>query len=77
MLSNFIKVMHYYHLFRVSVGNGDAVMIEWLYKEFLPIYLIHGKVNYFEIVLGMIETFYSALLKSSDLLQEARANAGD
>ena len=61
--------MHCYRLFRVSVGNGDAVMIEWLYKEFLPIYLINGKFNYFEIVLGMIETFYSALLKSSDLLQ--------
>ena len=43
MLLNFIKVMHYYRLFHVSVGNGDAVMIEWLYKEFLPIYLINGK----------------------------------
>lgn len=74
MLLNYIKAMHYYRLFRVSVGNGDAVMIEWLYKEFLPIYLVNGKYNYFEIVLGMIETFYGALSKSSDLLHVIRVN---
>ena len=74
MLLNYIKAMHYYRLFRVSVGNGDAVMIEWLYKEFLPIYLVNGKFNYFEIVLGMIETFYGALSQSSDLLHVIRVN---
>ena len=74
MLLNYIKSMHYYRLFRVSVGNGDAVMIEWLYKEFLPIYLINGKFNYFEIVLGMIDTFYGELSKSSDLLHVIRVN---
>lgn len=72
MLLNYIKAMHYYCLFRVSVGNGDAVMIEWLYKEFLLVYLISGKYNYFEIVLGMIKTFYGAL--GSDLLHFIRVN---
>ena len=74
MLLKYIKAMHYYGLFRVSVGNGDAIMIEWLYKEFLPFYLVNGKYNYFEIVLGMIETFHGALSKSSDLLLIIRVN---
>ena len=34
---------------------GDDVMIEWLYKEFLPIFLATEKTTYLEIVLGMID----------------------
>ena len=69
---NYMKLMEYYKLFRQSIRSGDAVTIEWLYKEFLPIYLITGKFNYYEIDLGMIETFYHTL--SPRILHMVRIN---
>lgn len=71
MLLNYVKVMHYYHLFQVSVRNGDSVMIECIYKEFNPIYLVNGKYNYF---IGMVETFYGTLSTFSNLLDVIHGN---
>ena len=56
-----MKMMEYYKMSRSSIRSGDAVSIEWLYKEFLPLFLITGKHNYFEIDLGMIENFYNQI----------------
>ena len=39
----FVKLMEMCRLFRLSIRAGDAVMIEWLYSRFLPIYLATGK----------------------------------
>ena len=72
MLLGYTKLMRLYRLYRVSVHNGDAVMIEWLYKEFLYVYHVTGKCNFFEIVLGMMDTLYTSL--SSKLLQIVRVN---
>ena len=53
MYLNYVK-MNIYLTFRLSVRAGDAVMIEWIYKDFLPIFLVTGKTHYFKIVLGMM-----------------------
>ena len=69
---NYMKMMEYYKMFRASIRSGDAVSIEWLYKEFLPLFLITGKHNYFEINLGMIENFYNHI--SNKILHLVRIN---
>ena len=61
MAISFVPLMDMYRLFRLSVRAGDAVMIEWLYSKFLPIFLATGKLHYVEIVLGMMEHFYTKL----------------
>jgi hypothetical protein len=61
MVLNFIDITNLYREFKLALNTGDAVMIEWLYKEFLPIYLYTGKKNYFEIVCGMMEEMYGKL----------------
>jgi hypothetical protein len=61
MCLNFIETMMLYRLFRLSIRNGDAVMIEWLYKEFLPIYFICGKMHYYEIVMKMMDDMYDTI----------------
>ncbi len=43
MVLNFIEVMHLYRIFRISLRAGDAIMIEWLYIKFLPIFATAGK----------------------------------
>ncbi len=58
---NYIKMMEYYQMLRSFIRHGDAVSIEWLYKEFLPLFLITGIHHYVEIDLGMIENFYHNL----------------
>ena len=52
MSISFVRLMDMYRLFCLSVRAGDAIMIEWLYSRFLPIYLATGKHQYVEIVLG-------------------------
>ena len=61
MTISFVRLMDMYRLFRLSVRAGDAVMIEWLYSRFLPIYLATGKHQYVEIVLTQMENFYTKL----------------
>ena len=52
---NYVYSMNLYRTFFISVRSGDAVMVEWIYKEFLPIVLVTGKTHYLEIVLGMMD----------------------
>ena len=58
MIVSSVWLMDMYRLFCLSVWAGDAVMIEWLYCRFLPIYLATGKHQYIEIVLGQMEIFF-------------------
>ena len=64
---NYVHIMNLYRTFRLSVRAGGAVTIEWLYKEFLPIFLVTGKTHYLEIVLGMMDEHYGSI--SSKILQ--------
>ena len=61
MAISYVRLVDMYQLFRLSVCAGDAIMIEWLYSRFLPIYVATGKHQYVEIVLGMMENFYMKL----------------
>ena len=58
---NFVYLVNLYRQFRVSARNGDAIMIEWLYKEFLGIFVLTGKHHYVQIVLGMIDEHYGKI----------------
>ena len=61
MTISFVRLMDMYRLFRLSLRAGDAVMIEWLYSRFLPIYVATKKHHYVEIVLSKMENFYLSL----------------
>ena len=54
---NFISVMNIYRMFRVAIRCGDAVMIEWIYREILPLFNITNKKHYFEIGLNRLKIF--------------------
>ena len=47
-------------------------MLEWLYNQFFPIFLVTGKVNYFEIILEITDNHYGMM--SSELLHHLRCN---
>jgi hypothetical protein len=51
----YMQITRKYKLFRLSVHNGDAVMVEFLYMFFIHIWLMCGKHNYVEIGLNQIE----------------------
>jgi hypothetical protein len=55
---NFVKLTQMYKLFRVSVQNVNAMLVEYLYKYCIPIWLMTSKHNYVEIALNQIEDFY-------------------
>ena len=61
MALNFVSVMNFYHIFRVSVRAGDAVMVEWIYIEVLPLFNVTGKKHYFELLLKQIEDLYDRI----------------
>ena len=61
MILNFVAVMNIYKSFRVAVRAGDAVMIECLYREMLPLFNLTGKKHYFEIVLKQMEDLYGRI----------------
>ena len=67
MSLNYAYIMNLYRTFRLLVRAGDAVIIEWLYKEFPPIFLVTGKTHYLEIVLRMMDEHYGSI--SSKLIQ--------
>jgi hypothetical protein len=58
MSLNFLYLMKLYRMFRLSLRNGDAIMIEWLYRTFLPIFHVCGKSNYVMIVMDMMDQLY-------------------
>ena len=49
MVLNYVTVMNIYHMFWVALRSGDAILIEWVYREVLPLFNITGKKHYFEI----------------------------
>ena len=59
MALNFVLLMNLYRLFCVSVSVGDAMMIEWIYKEVTPLFNITGKKHYFEMSLKQMEDLYN------------------
>ena len=61
MVINFMQITNLYQEFKLALNYGDTVMIEWLYKEFLPLYLYTGKRYYLEIVYGMMDKLYGAI----------------
>ena len=61
MTLNFVTVMNLYRLFKVSVRFGNAVTIEWIYKEVLPLFNVIGKKHYFEISLKQMEDLYNKI----------------
>jgi hypothetical protein len=61
MSLHFTFLMNQYRLSRKSLRSGDAIMVEWLYTKFLPIYLITNKFHYFEKVLSMIDELYDQI----------------
>ena len=46
MVLNFVTVMNLYRMFRVAVRSGDAILIEWMYREVLPLFNITEKKHY-------------------------------
>ena len=50
MSLNYVQLMNIYRKFRISLHAGDAVAIEWIYREYLPIFLYTKNSNYVEIV---------------------------
>ena len=63
MAIKFMQMINLYREFRLALSTGDAIMIEWLYKEFLPrLYAYTGKKDYyFEIVCGMMDELYGTI----------------
>jgi hypothetical protein len=61
-----------YKLFRVLVRNGDAVLVEYLYEYFIPIWLMTSKHNYVEIALNQIEDLFGRV--PFHVLQASREN---
>ena len=49
MMINFVLLTDDYREFRMSLNTGDAVMIEALYRDFLPTFYLTKKKHYVEI----------------------------
>ena len=50
MGTNYVYVISLYRLFKKALRAGDAIMIEWLYQQFLGIFLITKKNHYVEML---------------------------
>ena len=61
MLVNFVLLADEYRKFRMALNSGDAMMIECLYRDFLPIFYLTKKKHYTEIILTQIDTFYKKI----------------
>jgi hypothetical protein len=68
----FLKTTRKYKLFRLAVRYGDAILVEYLYEYFIPVWLMTGKHNYVEIALNQIEDLYGRI--PFHILQVAREN---
>ena len=60
MAINFMQMKNLYQYFKLAINKYQAVIVEWLYKELLPIYLRTGKYNDFDFC-GMLEEFYGSI----------------
>ena len=72
MVINFVILVNFYCEFCVVLATCDAIMIECLYREFLPTYFASKKKHYFKIVMTMMERLYSKI--SHEHLQLIRIN---
>jgi hypothetical protein len=72
MIITFSRLLEMYRLFRLSIRAGDAIMIEHLYCEFLPIFAVTGKTHCVESVISGMEHLYCDL--SPKLLHLVRIN---
>ena len=61
MAINFVLLIDLYREFQIALNTGDAVMIECLYNDFLPIFCLTKKKHYVEMVFSMIETLYQKI----------------
>ena len=66
MVLNFVTVMNLYCMFRVAVCSGDAILIEWVYVEVLPLFNVTAKKHYFEI--GSIGVEHVAVMNNEGTL---------
>ena len=58
MILNFVAVMNLYRAFRVTVCAGNAIVIEVIYREMLPLFGITAKKHYSKISLKQMEGLY-------------------
>jgi hypothetical protein len=72
MCLGFVQLTRKYKLFRLSVRYGDAILVEYLYEYFIPVWLMTSKHNYVEIALNQIEDLYARI--PFNILQAAREN---
>lgn len=72
MCLTYTRLLDMYMLFRQSIRAGDSVTIEWLYKEFLPIFAVTKKMHCVELVISNMEHLYGQL--SGKLLHFVRIN---
>ena len=56
-----MQTTNLYQDFRMFLNAGDVIMIEWLYKEFLPLYMYTGKNHYLKINYGVMDELYGAV----------------
>ena len=68
----FVKTMRVYRLFRASVRCGDAVAVEWLYANFIPVWFATSKKHCYQNALYQIDDLYQRI--PFDLLQHIRVN---
>ena len=71
-LIHFVLIVDDYREFRMALNTGDAVMIECLYRDFLPKFYLTKKKNYVEIILTQMDQFYKKI--GSRRLQMVRVN---
>ena len=57
----FTQMKYLYQELKMDLNAGDAGMIEWLHKEFLPLYFYTGEKHYFEIVCGIMDKLYGSI----------------
>ena len=60
-LVNFVLIVDDYCEFCTVLNTGDAVMIECLYRDFLPKFYLTKKKNYVEIILTQMDQFYKKI----------------
>ena len=60
-LVNFVLMVDDYREFRMALNTGDAVMIKYLYNNFLPKFYPTKKKNYVKIILTQMISFIRKL----------------
>ena len=69
---NFARLVSQYKMFKEAVTVGDAITVEKVYNDYLPIFVYLGKHNYYNILLDQTEEYYDRIPYS--ILQLVRHN---